>query len=982
MADTLYEYDPLGNLVRQGLDVDGSGGLEPASTDRITDTETYFEQHDGSWWQETRQSVYAADNNATATTTGTQRTRLSGLGSDGLIAETVTVDIHGNQTVSRIQLDLAAKTETRSIDAPDSAIDSRTIIINGLVTDERSQSGVEMTYSYDALGRRIAATDPRTGTAVTHYDALGQVDYVEDAAGSRTTMAYDAHTGRKIAQTDALGKVTRYRYDDRGRLTHTWGDAAYPVKYDYDAYGQMIRMHTYRSGDNWSAAAWPEGLTGMADTTTWHYQEATGLLTAKEDAQGRQVGYAYTEGGKLETRTWARTDGQEPVTTSYHYDPQTAELTAIDYSDDTADITFTYDRLGRQNTITDAVGTRSFAYNDALQLASETITGLYEKTITRTYATEGVVGRYTGFTLGSGYAVAYGYDASGRFGTLAWNANGQTGTATYGYVPTSDLIGSLSTATGLLITYTYESQRNLKTSIENAYNTQLISQYDYEYDELGRRTSVVNSGRAFADSAFNVFDYDDRSQLIGSERFLGDDVGDFSRPVDPETRLYSYDPIGNRISAEEGFDTKAYTTNSLNQYESIDDGGGSASLTYDLDGNLIEHDGRNYNYNAENRLITVEPVVPADDDFKLEFAYDYMGRRVQKLVYTYRAGQWNLDKEVLFVYDGWSVIEEITTENQTDTSKFYVWGLDLSQTLQGAGGIGGLLAAVEGSLTQYFYYDANGNVGQLVNASDGSISALYEYEPYGNTIVASGPEAGNNPYRFSTKYFDSETELYYFGYRYYSTVLGRWLNRDPINEQGASNVFGFSGQYYDAETGLHYNWHRYYDPKTGRYLTPDPIGLEGGLNLYLYALANPINLLDPFGLFTQEDIDYLTENNPYIEDPWAPDDAWYYDNPWNPPRDWGLDPWHPVEYPPVFDLVRDPTYEECMYKCAADVLGLEVGTQIGTQAATIIAGELGWAVGSKVIPIVGWGLTAVSGVQIYMCDKECSNQDCGNRIAQ
>jgi RHS repeat-associated protein len=59
----------------------------------------------------------------------------------------------------------------------------------------------------------------------------------------------------------------------------------------------------------------------------------------------------------------------------------------------------------------------------------------------------------------------------------------------------------------------------------------------------------------------------------------------------------------------------------------------------------------------------------------------------------------------------------------------------------------------------------------------------------------------------------------------------------------------FAGQYYDQETGLHYNYHRYYDPSLGRYLRADPIGLAGGVNLYAYVLNNPVNWIDPFGLW-------------------------------------------------------------------------------------------------------------------------------------
>ncbi len=74
-------------------------------------------------------------------------------------------------------------------------------------------------------------------------------------------------------------------------------------------------------------------------------------------------------------------------------------------------------------------------------------------------------------------------------------------------------------------------------------------------------------------------------------------------------------------------------------------------------------------------------------------------------------------------------------------------------------------------------------------------------------------------------------------------------NGDPNN---TGNVFDFPlrfpGQYFDRETNLAYNYFRDYDPGIGRYIQSDPVGLVGGLNSYLYALADPVRLLDPKGL--------------------------------------------------------------------------------------------------------------------------------------
>jgi len=94
--------------------------------------------------------------------------------------------------------------------------------------------------------------------------------------------------------------------------------------------------------------------------------------------------------------------------------------------------------------------------------------------------------------------------------------------------------------------------------------------------------------------------------------------------------------------------------------------------------------------------------------------------------------------------------------------------------------------------TPVYEFGVMGNTGTVehtCDASTGLTAARYEYSPFGETLRSSGEMAQANPFRFSTKYVDSETGLIYYGYRYYVPETGRWSGRDPIDERGGMNLY-------------------------------------------------------------------------------------------------------------------------------------------------------------------------------------------------
>ena len=228
------------------------------------------------------------------------------------------------------------------------------------------------------------------------------------------------------------------------------------------------------------------------------------------------------------------------------------------------------------------------------------------------------------------------------------------------------------------------------------------------------------------------------------------------------------------------------------------------AFTYDDDGNMLS-DGRFiYKWDGENRLASIETsdavASSGASRVKVEYSYDHRSRRIGKQSYIGDTNHWSLATSHSFLYDGWNMIREIqssTIPSFHSSTNFYVWGLDLSGSRQGAGGVGGLLAVVsplplgegqgEGSTVYLPCYDANGNVMEYVS-TDGTLVAHYEYSPFGETVIQSGAMADAFAFGFSTKYWENEAKLYYYGYRFYAPGIGRWLNRDPIEEVGGLNL--------------------------------------------------------------------------------------------------------------------------------------------------------------------------------------------------
>jgi RHS repeat-associated protein len=329
-------------------------------------------------------------------------------------------------------------------------------------------------------------------------------------------------------------------------------------------------------------------------------------------------------------------------------------------------------------------------------------------------------------------------------------------------------------------TYEYDKLSRL-TRLQNEFGGMPVSYYDYQYDKRGNRISMTDM------SGIHQYTYDPRSQLLTATH---------PHPILPN-EFYTYDPVGNRLSSHL---SGSHTYNSANQLLEDD----HYIYSYDRNGNLISKtdkvngDRVEYDFDTENKLIGFRNLQSGAVTESSFYKYDGSGRRVEKCVNGL---------VTKYVYDREDIVMEGDSAN--GISAYYVHG----------SGIDNPFAMIRDSSLYYYLKDGLGSVLRVVDSS-GNVALDYLYDSYGNIKQFVGALA--NPYTYTGREYDGETELYYYRARYYDAFLGRFASEDPVLN----------------------------------------------LNLYAYVMNRPLNTCDPLGLNGEElidkSIDYYQKKEEYL----------------------------------------------------------------------------------------------------------------------
>jgi RHS repeat-associated protein len=651
------------------------------------------------------------------------------------------------------------------------------------VTDPLSHS---TSFGYDALGRRTTVTDALGHTTTTAYDARGKVTRITSHDGTHTDFGYDKG-GRRTSVTDPLGRTTRYAYDSYGRLSQVVDPLGGATKYGYDLMGSLT------------------SLTDAKNQTTAFEYDAYRRVKKVTYPGGAFESFTYDTAGRLQTKT-----DRKNVTTTYSYD-FLGRLLGKSYSDGaTPPVSYSYDTAGRLQTAANGTDTLTWTYDLAGQLLSEQ-SSKNASTVAYTYDAAG--NRLT-VSLDGALFVSYGYDDASRLTTITRGANvfafayddanrrtsmsypnGVTTSYVYdtlnrllnlqaNHVPTSTPITSF--------TYTYDAAGN------RTRKQQLDYTEDYRYDGLYRLTQAERTGGLAGiqtwsydavgnrltnqkDGVVTTSSYNEKNQLLstaggGSLLWRGtlDEPGNVSftsatvngkparmLPGNVFEALLPMQPGPNAVTLE----ARDTSGNVATKTYDINVTGDGASYSYDANGNLTQKvegaDTWAYEWNAENQLTRVTK----NSAEQARFAYDPLGRRVEKVGSTTGTSA--------YAYDG----EDIVRLTAGPTVTEYVHGPGIDEPYASEDGAGAL---------SFLTADGLGSLTATTNAAGATTSAV-RYDAWGNVEMGSP-----SPYGFTGREPDAETGFGYYRARYYDPHLGRFISEDPIEFEAEVNFYAYA----------------------------------------------------------------------------------------------------------------------------------------------------------------------------------------------
>ena len=434
----------------------------------------------------------------------------------------------------------------------------------------------------------------------------------------------------------------------------------------------------------------------------------------------------------------------------------------------------------------------------------------YNNLVTRSYTAGGELGGRlkveTQTIGGTPYSLTYAYDAANR----QMNVNYPDGSGVARAFTDRNQLQQVWLNAVNVASFIYDNggRRNSTTFGNNLVETRTyrtdnlndtigipgVTNFTYTWDANKRKLSEADAAVPLNGQSYG---YDDEDRLTGFNRQNGD------------SQSWNLSKVGDWNTFNKNGNLETRQHNSVHELNTIN----ANPLVYDPKGNLTANsNGQSYIWDFENRMkqATVPTGAPGVEGTHT-YAYDALGRRVSKTVGTLTT---------VFINDG---LQEIAEYENGTLARSYVFGSYIDEPL----------LMVAGGVKTYYHANNLYSVAALTDQT-GTVVERMTYDPYGKVkilaadgvTVLAGSSVGN-PWTFTGRRLDGETGLMYYRTRMYSAELGRFLQRDQIDD--VENHMNVSP----------YSW------LVNTYAARSQSVREN--NLYMYVRNNPITFVDPWG---------------------------------------------------------------------------------------------------------------------------------------